>query len=138
MKRVSINPPDDWGAAYMMDQGQVISGTSRTLYLSGQVALETDPDADLGVRVEHEGDMRGQLAHVLGKIDGLLDQVGMARSNIVFVRFYTTDNAVFLENYDVYAAWIEEAGITPPQSDIGVNELAVPGLVVEAEVVVAE
>jgi enamine deaminase RidA (YjgF/YER057c/UK114 family) len=137
MKRDSINPPNDWGAAYMMDQGQVISEATRTLYLSGQVALETDPESDFGVRVEHEGDMRGQLAHVLGKIDGLLAQAGMSRNNIVFVRFYTTDNASFLEHYDVYAEWIGEARIKPPQSDIGVNELAIPGLVIEIEVVAA-
>ena len=121
----------------MMDQGQVISGTTRTLYLSGQVALETDPDSEFGVRVEHEGDMRQQLTHVLGKIDSLLAQAEMSRDNIVFVRFYSTDNAAFLEHYDVYADWINEAGIKPPQSDIGVNELAIPGLVIEVEVVAA-
>ena len=138
MKRASINPPNDWGAAYMMDQGQVISETTRTLYLSGQVSLETDPESEFGVRVEHEGDMRGQVAHALDKIDGLLRQAGMSRKNIVFVRFYSTDNAAFLENYDVYAEWIGEAGITPPQSDIGVNELALPGLLIEIEVVAAD
>lgn len=138
MKRASINPPNDWGAAYQMDQGQLISGVKRTLYLSGQVALETDPESEWGVKVEHEGDMRGQLTHVLGKIDGLLEQAEMSRDNIVFLRFYSTDNAAFLEHYDVYADWIDEAGIKPPQSDIGVNKLALPGLLIEIEVVAAD
>ena len=61
----------------------------------------------------------------------------MSRSNIVFVRFYSTDNGAFLENYDVHAEWIGEAGITPPQSDIGVAELVLPGLLIEVEVVAA-
>lgn len=137
MERNPINPPDDWGATYQMNQGEVISGVSRTLYLSGQVALATDPDSELGVKVVHEGDMRGQFGYALGLIDGLLDQAGMTRHNIVFVRFYSVDTAAFLDNYDVYATWIGEAGINPPQSDIGIAELAVPGLLIEVEVVAA-
>ena len=137
MERTSINPPDDWAAAYQMNQGEIISGASRTLYLSGQVALAGDPDSDLGVTVVHEGDMRGQLSYALGLIDGLLEQAGMSRSNIVFVRFYSVDAAAFLENYDVYGTWIGDAGVSPPQSDIGVAELAVPGLLIEVEVIAA-
>ena len=137
MHRESINPPDDWASQYQMNQGEVISGTERTLYLSGQVALESDPGSELGVKVVHEGDMRGQLSYALGLIDNLLTQAGMSRGNIVFVRFYSVDTAAFLENYDVYAAWIGAAGISPPQSDIGVAELAIPGLLIEVEVVAA-
>ena len=82
--------------------------------------------------------MRAQLAYSLGLIDGLLQQAGMGRENIVHVRFYSVDTAAFLENYDVYADWIAPAGVAPPQSDIGVAELAVPGLLVEVEVVAAD
>lgn len=120
-----------------MHQGELISETQRTLYLSGQVALEADPDSEFGVSIVHEGDMRGQLAYSLGLIDGLLVRAGMSRENIVFVRFYSVDTAAFLENYDVYATWIAEAGISPPQSDIGVAELAIPGLLIEVEAVAA-
>lgn len=138
MERDVINPPDDWGAAFAMDQGHVVSGASRTLYLSGQAAIETDHDAEMGVRIVAEGNMRAQFGHVLAKIDALLEQAGMTRSNIVFLRFYNTDDAAFLEHYDVYATWIGEAGITPPQTAIQVANLAVPGLVIEVEVVAAE
>ena len=137
MQRESINPADNWAAAYQMNQGEVITGTSRTLYLSGQTALANDPDSELGVKVVHEGDMSGQLAYSLDLIDELLEQAAMTRANIVFVRFYSVDTAAFLGNYDVYAAWIGEAGISPPQSDIGVAELALPGLLIEVEVVAA-
>ena len=106
--------------------------------MSGQVALETDPESELGAAVKHVGDMRQQIICILSKIDNLLKQANMSRENIVFVRFYSTDNGAFLENYDVYANWIGEAGIKPPQSDIGVNELAVPGLLIEIEVVAAD
>lgn len=138
MNRESINPQNDWGALYMMDQGLIISAHKRTLYLSGQAALETDPESPIGAAVVFGGDMRQQFIHVLSKIDKLLQQAGMSRKDIVFVRFYTTDNTAFLDNYDVYSVWIEEAGIKPPQSDIGVNELAMPGLVIEIEIVAAD
>lgn len=138
MKRESVNPPNDWGSMYMLDQGQLISETKRTLYLSGQVALETDPESELGAAVKHEGDMRQQIIYVLSKIDNLLNQANMSRENIIFVRFYSTDNGAFLENYDVYAEWIGGAGVKPPQSDIGISELAVPGLLIEIEVVAAD
>ena len=97
-----------------MDQRQVVSGTRRTLYLSSRMALETGPDSEFGIRVAHKSDMRGQLTHTLQKIDWLLEQVDMSRSNIVFVRFSSTDSAAFLENYDVYANWIGEGGVLPP------------------------
>ena len=138
MKRESINPPNDWGAIYRMNQGVLVGGTTRTLYLSGQVALETDPDSEFGVGVVHEGDMRGQLSYALDLIDGLLERAGMSRGNIVFVRFYSVDTAAFLDNYDVYADWIGEVDVAPSQSDIGVAELAVPGLLIEVEVVAAD
>lgn len=31
-------------------------------------------------------------------------------------RFFTTDVDGFLANYDVYAGWIEPAGVRPPQT----------------------
>lgn len=137
MQRESINPPNDWASKYQMNQAELISGTHRTLYMSGQAALQSDPESEVGVKVVHEGDMRQQLAYALDLIDNLLIQAEMSRENIVFVRFYSVDTAAFLENYDVYAAWIGEAGISPPQSDIGVAELAVPGLLIEVEAVAA-
>lgn len=138
MQRTPVNPPNDWSAAFQMSQGELISGVQRTLYLSGQAAIKTDPQSELGVSIVHEGDMRAQLTYALGLIDDQLQRAGMARKNIVFVRFYSVDAAAFLENYDVYADWIAEAGIAPAQSDIGVAELAVPGLMIEVEVVAAD
>lgn len=137
MERTPINPPNDWAAAFQMNQGELITGTQRTLYMSGQTALATDPDSELGVKIVHEGDMGAQLSYALGLIDGLLEQAGMARHNIVFIRFYSVDAAAFLDNYEIYAEWIAEAGISPPQSDIGVAELAVPGLLIEVEAIAA-
>ena len=136
MERTPINP-SQWGLGYQMDQAQVVEGTSRVLHCSGQVALEEDPDSELGVAVVGAGDLRGQIAHALGLIDELLAGAEMDRTNLTSLRFFTTDIDGFLENYDVYAEWIEPAGIRPPQSLLGVNRLVLPELLVEIEATAA-
>ncbi|NNF63827.1 MAG: RidA family protein [Acidimicrobiia bacterium] len=132
MERTAVNPVD-WGKEFLMNQAEVTEGASRHLRCSGQVDLVADPDSEMGVAVGHEGDMRGQIGAALEALDGLLDGAGMGRSDIVSLRFLTTSVAQFLEHYDVYAQWIGGAGVMPPQTLLGVNELAVPGLLVEIE-----
>ncbi len=133
MKRESINP-SDWGLAYSMDQGEMVEGASRTLRCSGQISVVPDASTDLGIRVVAPNEIRGQLACALENVDGVLTNAGMRRKDIVALRFFTTDMDGFLANYDVYAAWIAEAGTRPPQSLIGVQRLVLPELVVEIEI----
>ena len=132
MKREAVNPTE-WGLAFSMNQAEVVEGITRYLHCSGQVALESDAQAEMGIRVVAEGDMRGQIEASLKNIDALLAGAGMERANVLSLRFFTTDVDAFLENYDVYAGWVGEAGIMPPQTLLGVNRLALPGLLVEIE-----
>jgi enamine deaminase RidA (YjgF/YER057c/UK114 family) len=62
----------------------------------------------------------------------------MTRKNIITLKFFTTDIDGFLQNYDVYANWISEAGTRPPQSLLGVQRLVLPELVVEIETLAGE
>lgn len=132
MKRTSVNPAK-WGLAILMDQGEVVEATTRTLRCSGQVSLHDDPEAEMGYSVTHPGDMRAQIKDALGHLDTLLDGAGMTRTNIVSLRFFTTDMEAYLANYDVYAEWIAPARIRPPQTILGVDQLAVTGLLIEIE-----
>ena len=132
MKRQAVNPTD-WGLAFSMNQAEVVEGITRHLHCSGQVALEADPSAEMGIRVLHVGDLRGQIGAALANVDALLAGAGMDRSNILSLRFFTTDVDGFLEHYDVYAEWIGAAGIMPSQTLLGVNRLALPDLMVEVE-----
>ena len=59
-------------------------------------------------------------------------------SNTVSLRFFTTDMEAYLANYDVYAEWIAPAGIRPPQTILGVDQLAVPELLIEIEMEAAD
>lgn len=84
------------------------------------------------------GEIRGQMECALSNVDAILSKAGMTRKNVVGLRFFTTDVDGFLENYDVYANWIAEAGTRPPQSLLGVQRLVLEPLMVEIEVAAAE
>ena len=133
MKRESVNPVD-WGLQFGMDQGEIIEGAKWYLRCSGQIAVVPDSASDLGISVVSPGDVRGQMECALANVDAVLGQAGMDRSDIVNLRFYTTDVDGFLANYDVYAEWIAGARIRPPQSLLGVNRLALAELLIEIEV----
>jgi enamine deaminase RidA (YjgF/YER057c/UK114 family) len=132
MKRTAVNPTD-WGLQWSFNQAEITEGLTRHMHCAGQVALEPDASADIGVRVVGEGDIRAQIARALANIDAILDEAGMSRANLLSLRFFTTEVDAFLENYDVYSAWIGEAGIMPPQTLIGVSRLVLPKLLVEIE-----
>ncbi|NNM34707.1 MAG: RidA family protein, partial [Gemmatimonadetes bacterium] len=68
MKRKAVNPTE-WGLAFSMNQGEVVEGLTRYLHCSGQVALEADPDSEMGIRVVHAGDLRGQIKASLANVD---------------------------------------------------------------------
>jgi len=133
MDRTAVNPTD-WGQAFFMNQGEVVTGGTRRLRCSGQVALQPDPDSEIGLGAAHAGDMAGQMSAALASVDELLAGAGMDRSNIVFIHFFTTDIDDFLANYGTYAEWISPAGVMPPQTLIGVSRLVLPDLLVEIEV----
>ncbi|UCC74993.1 MAG: RidA family protein [Gemmatimonadota bacterium] len=137
MKRTSVNPCD-WGLRWSMNQGELVEGVTRYLHCSGQVAVAPAPETGLGIAVLHPGDIRGQMEAALANVDAVLAAAGLSRKNLLSLRFFTTDVDGFLTNYDVYAAWIAEAGIRPPQSLLGVSRLVLPELVVGIEAVAGE
>ena len=54
MNRTPINP-SEWGLAFSMNQAEVVEGLTRHVHFSGQVALEADATAEMGIRVVHAG-----------------------------------------------------------------------------------
>ncbi|WP_370300535.1 RidA family protein [Abyssibacter sp.] len=132
MKRTSINPTE-WGLQFSFDQGEIVEGANRHLRCSGQISVTPDSSNELGVAVVSPNEIRGQIECALANIDSILEEANMSRSNIVALRFFTTDIDSFLQNYDVYATWIAEAGIRPPQSLLGIQRLVLPEAMVEIE-----
>lgn len=135
-EREEITPPNDWAPQFQMSQAESITGFSEIVHFSGQTALVADSTAEMGLGVANPGDIRKQMEVTLASIDNLLDLGGYARENIAHVNIYTVDMAGFLANYDVYATWISEAGIRPPQTALGVASLVTPELMIEIDITV--
>ena len=129
--RTPVNPWA-WGSDIGMNQGEVVRGATRTLYLSGQTALDADG------KVVPGQDLRTQFNAAFDNLDTVLQAAGMTRANIVRTTIYTTDVKTAAANWDVYMERFGAVGTKPPASLIGVAELAFPGLLLEIEAVAVD
>ncbi|MFB9386912.1 RidA family protein [Pseudonocardia petroleophila] len=126
MERTAVNPVP-WSVELGFNQGEVVSGATRTLYCSGQTA--TDGDG----RPRHDGDMAAQVGLSLDNVEAVLGAAGMALADVVRLTVYTTDVELLLQHYGVLAARLGAAGVAPTTTMLGVTRLAVPGQLVELE-----
>ncbi|PJE97374.1 enamine deaminase RidA [Streptomyces carminius] len=126
MERTAVNPVT-WSAELGFNQGEVVSGHTRTLYLSGQTATGDDG------RPRHDGDMAAQLALSADNLEAVLGKAGMSLANLVRLNVHTTDVDLLLQHYGVLAARLGAAGVAPASMLLGVTRLAIPTLMVELE-----
>lgn len=126
MERAAVNPVT-WSLDMGFNQGEIVSGHSRTLYISGQTAM-----SETG-RPEHEGDMAAQLGLAIDNLEAVLAQAQMSLVNLVRLNVYTTDVDALFPHYGVLAGRLGAAGVAPATTMLGVTRLAVPGQLVELE-----
>ena len=126
MERTAINPVT-WSTEMGFNLGELVSGHSRTLYLSGQTAMSPDG------RPQHPGDMAAQLALSADNLEAVLADAGMSLENLVRLNVYTTDVDLLFQHYSGLASRLGAAGAAPTTSMLGVGRLALPGLMVEIE-----
>lgn len=126
VERTPVNPVT-WSAEMGFNQGEVVSGHTRTLYCSGQTAMSGDGEP------RHDGDMAAQLALSLDNLEAVLGEAGMSLANLVRLNVYTTDVDLLFPHYGVLASRLGAAGVAPPTTMLGVARLAVPGQMVELE-----
>ncbi|MER7622249.1 RidA family protein [Streptomyces sp. NPDC126503] len=126
MERTAINPVT-WSVDMGFHQGEMVSGHTRTLYLSGQTAMDGDG------RPRHEGDMAAQLALSLDNVEAVLAGAGMTLAHLVRLNVYTTDVDLLFPHYGVLVSRLAAAGVAPATTMLGVTRLAVPGQLVELE-----
>ncbi|MGA5443403.1 RidA family protein [Streptomyces griseoincarnatus] len=126
MERDAVNPVS-WSVGMGFNQGEVVSGHSRTLYISGQTAMSKDG------RPEHDGDMAAQLALSVDNVEAVLAEADMSLANLVRLNVYTTDVGLLFQHYGVLAGRLGAAGVAPTTTMLGVTRLAVPGQMVELE-----
>lgn len=126
MERTAVNPVT-WSLGMGFNQGELVSGHTRTLYCSGQAAT----GADGGPR--HDGDMAAQLALSTDNLEAVLGAAGMSLADLVRLTVFTTDVDLLFRHYGVLASRLGAAGAAPTTSMLGVSRLALPGLMVEIE-----
>lgn len=126
MERTAVNPVT-WSLEMGFNQGEVVSGPARTLYLSGQTAMSRDG------RPEHDGDIAAQLELALDNLEAVLAEADMSLANLVRLNVYTTDVDALFPQYGVLAGRLAAAGVAPPTTMLGVTRLAIPGQLVELE-----
>lgn len=126
MERVAVDPVT-WSKELGFSQGEVVSGETRTLYISGQTAMSTDG------RPEHEGDLAAQLALAVANLEAVLGEASMTLANLVRLNVYTTDVGALSQHYGVLAGRLGAAGVAPTTTMLGVTRLAIPGQLVELE-----
>lgn len=126
MERAAVNPVT-WSLEMGFNQGEVVSGESRTLYISGQTAMSGDG------RPEHDGDLAVQLALATDNLEAVLVEAGMSLASLVRLNVYTTDVDALLPHYGVLAGRLGAAGVAPTTTMLGVVRLAIPGQLVELE-----
>jgi enamine deaminase RidA (YjgF/YER057c/UK114 family) len=126
MERTAVNPWT-WSVAMGYNQGELVSGHTRTLYCSGQAAMSGD-----GTPL-HAVDMAAQLALSLDNLEATLETAGMSLANLVRLNVYTTDVDLLFQHYGVLAARLGAARVAPTTTMLGVTRLALPVLMVELE-----
>lgn len=126
LQRTAVNPVT-WSLDLGFNQGEVVSGHTRTLYISGQTAMNADG------RPEHEGDIAKQLGLAVDNLEAVLKEAGMTLSNLVRLNVYTTDVDALFPHYGVLAARLGAAQVSPTTTMLGVARLAIPGQMVELE-----
>src|SRR5690606_34991792 len=94
VERTAGNPVT-WSAEMGFNQGELVSGHTRTLYCSGQTAMSAD-----GTPL-HEGDMAAQLALSLDNLEAVLGEAGMSLAHLVRLNVHTTDVELLLPHYGV-------------------------------------
>ncbi|MGN0040274.1 RidA family protein, partial [Rhodococcus sp. (in: high G+C Gram-positive bacteria)] len=104
-----------------------VSGHTRTLYCSGQTAMNADGAP------QHEGDMAAQVALSLNNLEGVLAEAGMSLADLVRLNVYTTDVDLLFQHYGALASRLAAARAAPTTTMLGVVRLAIPGQMIELE-----
>ncbi|WP_329128211.1 RidA family protein [Streptomyces sp. NBC_01465] len=126
MERTAVNPVT-WSVDLGFNQGEVVSGHNRTLYISGQTAMNSDG------KPQHDADMAAQLALSIDNLEAVLAEAGMSLAHLVRLGVYTTNIDLLFQHYGVLAARLGAANVAPTSTMLEVARLAVPGQMVELE-----
>lgn len=126
LERTPVNPVS-WSLPMGFNQAEVVSGHTKTVYISGQTAMDADG------KPVHDGDMAGQLATAVDNLENVLKAAGLTFANLVRLNVYTTDIDALFPHYGALAGRLGAAQVAPTTTMLQVTRLAIPGQMVELE-----
>ncbi len=106
-----------------------VSGATRTIYISGQIAL------DASGNLVGANDMKAQAEQVFKNLEAALTAAGARFSDVVKMNTYVTDMEKAPAVREVRARYF--GNVTPASTLVQVVQLARPGLMLEIEVIAA-
>ena len=124
MNKNVINP---WKWQDNFVQGIEISSGQHMLFFSGQTSVNQD-----GCPI-HAGNMAAQINKSFDNIETDLHQADFQLSDIIQLKYYTTDVAAFSENGLALVDRLNKAGCKPSSTLLGVKELFHPDIMVKIE-----
>jgi enamine deaminase RidA (YjgF/YER057c/UK114 family) len=126
MERKAANPWE-WSLKFGYNQAEVIDGATRQVICAGQTSVDDEGNP------QYTDDMRAQISLALDNLEAVLQEAGMDLSNIVKLGVYATDVDEAMQNFDLMGIRFGPHQVRPPMTLLGVNRLAIPGLMFEIE-----
>jgi len=130
MEKLTIDPWK-WGERTNSVQAVEIKQAERTLYCSGQVAIDANGQPSTA-------DMRSQLIQTIQNLEQLISEAGYECRGIVRLNVFTTSTTEFFTScIDIYQDWIVKNSIKQATTMIEVKGLFA-GLSIELEATVVK
>ncbi|MEP0942135.1 MAG: RidA family protein [Rhizobiaceae bacterium] len=130
MQRTAVNPWD-WSQKLGYNQAEIIEGAVKQLVCAGQTAVDSNGNP------QHPGDMRSQIDLALSNLEAVLNEAGMDLRNVTRLSIFATDVDEALKNFDLLGMRFGPIQCAPPMTLLGVNRLALSGLMFEIEATAA-
>jgi reactive intermediate/imine deaminase len=128
MEKVQINPWA-WQDQLGFSQAWKVSGANSVIFLAGQAPIS--PDGQL----VGEGDFETQVDQVFKNLGTVLDEAGADYGAVTKITVYLTDMSRLRDFGRIKSRYI--SGPQPASTAVGVNALALPGMMVEVEAIAA-
>lgn len=125
MERRRVNPWS-WQDKFGFSQAWRVDGARAVLFLSGQGPITPE-----GTVVE--GDFEAQVRLTFENLATVLEQAGASFESVVKLTVYLTDIANVREYGRIRDEFVQ--GAPPASTAVGVNGLALPGMMIEVEAI---
>lgn len=127
----SVVDPWTWQERFGFVHANVVSASSRTLFIAGQTSVAEDGTPC------HAGDMARQIERSFDNLETVLAAAGATLADVARLNYYTTDVDRLLREWSTVTARLSRAGCRPASTLLGVARLSSPVFLIEIEATAA-